>query len=88
MPILVNLDVVLAKRKTSLSELSQATGITVANLSRLKNGRSRGIWFSSLSKICEALECVPGDILEQVTTDQYVKLMGRLPMGDDEDDEE
>jgi len=88
MPILVNLDVMLAKRKMSLSELSEATGITIANLSRLKNGRSKGIRFSSLHKICIALECMPGDILEQVTMEQYVKLMGRLPFGDDEDDDE
>ena len=88
MPILVNLDVMLAKRKRSLSELSQATGITITNLSRLKNGRSRGIRFSSLNKICDALDCTPCDILERVTTEQYVKLLGRLPMGDDEDDEE
>lgn len=88
MPIVVNLDVMLAKRKRSLSELSQATGITIANLSRLKNGHSRGIRFSSLHKICDVLECAPADILELVTTEQYVKLMGRLPMGDEEDDEQ
>jgi putative transcriptional regulator len=88
MPILVNLDVMLAKRKRSLSELSQATGITIANLSRLKNGHSRGIRFSSLHKICDALDCAPGDILEQVTNEQYVKLLGRPPLGDEEDDEE
>jgi putative transcriptional regulator len=88
MPILVNLDVMLAKRKRSLSDLSEATGITIANLSRLKNGHSRGIRFSSLHKICVALECLPGDILEQVTTEEYVKLLGRLPLGEEEDDEE
>jgi putative transcriptional regulator len=88
MPILVNLDVVLAKRKRSLSELSDATGITIANLSRLKNGRSRGIRFSSLHKICYALDCVPGDILERITTEEYVKLLGRLPLGEGDDDEE
>lgn len=88
MPILVNLDVMLAKRKRSLSELSEATGITTANLSRLKNGHSRGIRFSSLHKICDVLDCLPGDILELVTTEEYVKLMGRLPMGEEEDDEE
>ena len=88
MPILVNLDVMLAKRKRSLSDLSEATGITIANLSRLKNGRSRGMRFSSLHKICEALDCVPGDILERVTAEEYVKLLGRLPWGEGEDDEE
>ena len=87
MPILVNLDVMLAKRKRSLGELSEATGITMANLSRLKNGRSRGIRFSSLHKICEALECVPGDILERVTAEEYVKLMGHLPPGEEDDED-
>jgi putative transcriptional regulator len=87
MPILVNLDVMLAKRKKSLVELSEATGITIANLSRLKNGHSRGIRFSSLHKICTFLECFPGDILELVTTEQYIKLMGRLPLGEDEEEE-
>ena len=88
MPILVNLDVMLARRKRSLSDLSEATGITLTNLSRLKNGRARGIRFSSLSKICDALDCTACDILERVTAEQYVKLLGRIPMGDDEDDEE
>jgi putative transcriptional regulator len=77
----------LAKRKKSLNDLSAATNITTANLSRLKNGHSRGIRFSSLDKICATLECSPGDILELVTTEQYVKLMGRLPLGEDDDDE-
>lgn len=88
MPIVVNLDVMLARRKMSLSELSDATDITIANLSRLKNGRSRGIRFLSLHKICEALECTPGDILEQVSDEHYLKLMGRPPMGEEEEDDE
>ena len=67
---------------------SHATGITITNLSRLKNGRSRGIRYPSLDKICDALDCLPSDILERVTIEEYVKLMGRLPMGDEEDDED
>lgn len=63
MAILVNLDVVLAKRKMSVTELSQKVGITMANVSILKNGKAKAIRFSTLEKICEVLECQPGDIL-------------------------
>ena len=62
--ILVNLDVMLAKRKMSLTELSEKVGITMANLSILKNGRARAVRFETLDKICEVLACQPGDILE------------------------
>lgn len=79
MPILVNLDVILAKRKKSLRDLAAATHITLANLSRMKNGHSQGIRFTPLDKICTALECAPSDIFQQVTEDEYLKLMGRLP---------
>lgn len=64
MAIIVNLDVMMAKRKISSLELSEKIGITPANLSILKNNRGKAIRFSTLDAICEALECTPGDILE------------------------
>ena len=64
MPIIVNLDVMLAKRKMSLSELSDKVDITLANLSILKTGKARAIRFSTLAAICRVLDCQPGDILE------------------------
>lgn len=64
MPIIINIDVMLAKRKMSLTELSEKVGITMANLSILKNGKAKAIRFSTLEAICEVLECQPGDILE------------------------
>ena len=62
--IIVNLDIVLAKRKMSLTELSQKVGITMANLSILKKGKAKAIRFTTLESICKVLECQPGDILE------------------------
>ena len=62
--IIVNLDVMLAKRKMSSQELAEKVGITQANLSILKTNKARAIRFSTLDKICEVLECTPGDILE------------------------
>ena len=64
MAILVNLDVMMAKRKMGLTELSDKVGITLANLSILKNKKARAIRFSTLDAICKALDCQPGDILE------------------------
>ena len=64
--ILINLDVMMAKRKMSLSELSERVGITLANLSVLKNIRAKAIRFSTLDAICKALDCQPSDILEYV----------------------
>ena len=64
MPIVVNLDVMLAKRKMSLSELAEKVGITISNLSILKTGKAKAIRFSTLEKICEILECQPADLLE------------------------
>ena len=61
--IIINLDVVLAKRKMSLTELSQKVGITISNLSILKKGKAKAIRFSTLESICDVLECQPGDIL-------------------------
>lgn len=62
--LIVNLDVMLARRKMSVTELSQRVGITLANISILKNGKAKAIRFSTLEKICQVLECQPGDILE------------------------
>ena len=64
MPIIVNLDVMLAKRKMSSGELAERVGITQANLSILKTGKAKAVRFSTLHSICEALDCQPGDILE------------------------
>jgi putative transcriptional regulator len=64
MAIIVNLDVMLAKRKMSLSELSERVDITLANLSILKTGKAKAIRFSTLEAICKVLDCQPGDILE------------------------
>ena len=64
MAILVNLDVMMSKRKMGLTELSDKVGITLANLSILKNNKARAIRFSTLDAICKALDCQPGDILE------------------------
>ena len=64
MAILVNLDVMMAKRKMGLTELSDKVGIPLANLSILKNNKARAIRFSTLDAICKALDCQPGDILE------------------------
>lgn len=66
MPIIVNLDVMMAKRKISSGELSEKIGITPANLSILKNNKAKAIRFSTLEKICEVLNCQPADILEYV----------------------
>lgn len=62
--IIVNIDVMLAKRKMSVTELSERVGITMSNISILKNGKAKAIKIQTLDKICEALDCEPGDILE------------------------
>jgi putative transcriptional regulator len=64
MAIIINIDVMLAKRKMSVTELADNVGITIANISVLKNGRARAIRLSTLEAICKALACQPGDILE------------------------
>lgn len=64
MPIVVNLDVMMAKRKMSLNELSEKVELTLSNLSILKTGKAKAIRFSTLEVICKVLECQPGDILE------------------------
>ena len=68
MPIIVNLDVMMAKRKMSLNELSEKVGVTLSNLSILKTGKAKAIRFSTLESICEVLNCQPGGILEYKTT--------------------
>ena len=72
--IVINIDVMLAKRKMTVTELSEKVGITIVNMSVLKNGKAKGVKFSTLNAICKALDCQPGDILEYVPSD------------DDEDD--
>ena len=75
MSIIINSDVMLAKRKMSVTELSERVGITMANISVLKNGKAKAVKISTLNSICKALDCQPGDILEYVED------------GDDENDE-
>lgn len=72
MAIIVNLDVMMAKRKMSLNELSEKVGITLSNLSILKTGKAKAIRFGTLEAICEALSCQPGDILEYVQENSTV----------------
>ena len=75
MSIIINIDVMLAKRKMSVTELSERVGITMAKISVLKNGKAKAVKISTLNSICKALDCQPGDILEYVED------------GDDENDE-
>jgi putative transcriptional regulator len=70
MPIIVNLDVMMAKRKISLNELAQKVDLTLANLSILKTGKAKAIRFSTLDSICNALDCQPGDLLEFTKNDK------------------
>ncbi|TDO26780.1 helix-turn-helix domain-containing protein [Sediminibacterium goheungense] len=77
MPIVVNLDIMLARRKMSLTELSERVGITIANMSILKSGKAKAIRFSTLEEICRVLQCQPGDILEYMDDDAYRQLFNR-----------
>lgn len=70
MAIIINIDVMLAKRKMSVTELSERVGITMANISVLKNGKAKAIKVSTLNSICKVLKCQPGDILEYVEEDE------------------
>ncbi len=70
MAIVINIDVMLAKRKMSVTELSERVGITMANISILKNGKAKAIKISTLDSICKALDCQPGDILEYVEEEE------------------
>jgi len=74
MPIIINLDVMLAKRKMRSNELAEKVGITTVNLSILKTGKAKAIRFSTLEAICEVLDCQPGDIMEYINEDQPNKL--------------
>ena len=71
MPIIVNLDVMMAKRKMSLNELASKVDLTLANLSILKNNKAKAVRFSTLEAICKALDCQPGDILEFVPEEEH-----------------
>ena len=73
MPIIVNVDVMLAKRKMSSNELAEKVGITPVNLSILKTGKAKAVRFSTLSALCRALECQPGDILEDKPGEEEVE---------------
>ncbi len=73
MAIIIHLDVMLAKRKMSVTDLSDKVGITMANISILKNGKAKAIRFSTLDKICEVLHCQPGDIIEYVKDEPMEK---------------
>lgn len=75
MPIVVNLDVMLAKRKMSLTELCLRIDITISNMSILKSGKAKAIRFSTLEEICRVLECQPGDLLEYMDDADFKKLM-------------
>ncbi len=70
MPIIVNLDVMMPRRKMSLNELSEKVDITLSNLSILKTGKAKAVRFSTLEAICKALDCQPGDILEYVEEEE------------------
>lgn len=74
MPIIINLDVMLAKRKMRSNELADKVGITTANLSILKTGKAKAIRFSTLEAICEVLQCQPGDIMEYLAENEPNKL--------------
>lgn len=75
MPILVNLDVMMAKRKMSLNELSEKVDITLSNLSILKTNKAKAIRFSTLETICKALDCQPGDLLEYLSNEKLDEIL-------------
>jgi putative transcriptional regulator len=76
MPILVNLDLLLVKRKMSLTELSERVDLTMSNLSILKQGKAKAIRFSTLEAICRALDCKPGDLLDYEPESEAIKKVG------------
>ncbi len=76
MPILVNLDLLLVKRKMSLTELSERVGVTISNLSILKQGKAKAIRFSTLAAICRELNCKPGDLLDYEPGDEALEEAG------------
>jgi len=81
MPIIVNLDVMLARRKMRLTELSERVGITMANLSNLKTGKARAIRFTTLEAICAALDCQPGDLIEYLPSEDAAARPGARAPG-------
>lgn len=79
MPIVMRLDRVMADRKMSSIELAERVGISPVNISRIKTGRLKGIRFSTLEAMCEALRCKPGDIIDWMDDDEYIAAFGKLP---------
>lgn len=79
MPIVMRLDRVMADRKMTSLELAEKIGISPVNVSRIKTGRLKGIRFSTLTAMCEALHCKPGDIIDWMDDDEYVVAFGKLP---------
>lgn len=79
MPIVMRLDRVMADRKMTSLELAEKIGISPVNVSRIKTGRLKGIRFSTLTAMCEALHCKPGDIIDWMDDDEYVAAFGKLP---------
>jgi len=78
-PIVMRLDRVMADRKMSSIELAEKVGISPVNISRIKTGRLKGIRFSTLEAMCEALRCKPGDIIDWMDDDEYIAAFGKLP---------
>ena len=79
MPIVMRLDRMMADRKMSSLELAEKIGISPVNVSRIKTGRLKGIRFSTLTAMCEALHCKPGDIIDWMDDDEYIEAFGSLP---------
>ena len=79
MPIVMRLDRVMADRKMSSLELAEKVGLSPVNISRIKTGRLKGIRFSTLEAMCEALHCKPGDIIDWMDDDEYMATFGSLP---------
>jgi putative transcriptional regulator len=79
MAIIINIDVMLARRKMSVTELAEKVGITMANISVLKNGKAKAIRFSTLEAVCKALECQPGDVLEYKNDDGPPRIVSAAP---------
>ncbi len=83
MPIVMRLDRMMADRKMSSLELAEKIGISPVNVSRIKTGRLKGIRFSTLTAMCEALHCKPGDIIDWMDDDEYIEAFGSLPGEED-----
>ena len=78
MQIVMRLDVMMAKRKMTVTQLAKETGLSAVNITRIKNGRLQGIRFSSLVLLCDALHCKPGDIIDWMDDEEYVKTFGQV----------